>query len=84
MQIQGGVGTKNTGKSFRTIRDHSWVRLQYKVQVNDRGMYSNSTYAGIGWLGDEEYVHVGLPRYLSGIPGLICSIVSSMENVLTT
>ena len=83
MRIRGGVGTKNTGKSLRTIRGYTSVRLQYKVQVNDRGMYSNSTYAGIGWLEDEEYVRVGLPRYLSGISGLICSIVSSMENVLT-
>ena len=31
----------------------------------------------------EEYVRVGLLGYLSGIPGLIFSIVSSMENVLT-
>ena len=83
VQIRGGVGTKNTGKSLRTIQGYTLVRLQYKVQVNDRGMYSNSTYAGIGWLEDEEYVRVGLPRYLSGIPGLFCSIVSSMENVLT-
>ena len=83
VQICGGVGTKNTGKRFRTIRSYTLVHIQYKVQVTVREMYSNSTYAGIGWLEDEEYVLVGLLRYLGGIPSLICSIVSSMENVLT-
>ena len=74
---------KITGKSFRTIQYYTLVRLQYKVQVNDRGMYSTSTYVGVGWLEDKEYVRMGLLRYLGGIPGLICLIVSSMENVLT-
>ena len=83
VRIRGGVGTKNTGRRFRTIRYYTLVHLQYKVQIKDRGMYSTSTYAGIGCLEDEEYVRVGLLRYLCGIPSLICSIVSSMEHVLT-
>ena len=83
MRIRGGTGTKNTMKSRGTIRHYTFVRLQYKVQVNDRGMYSMSTYADIGWLEDKEYVLVGLLGYLSGIPSFVCSIVSSMENVLT-
>ena len=96
-RICGGTDTKNTGKDLNgpecsrynggTVLYHTFVRLQYKVQWKNYGMYNISTCMDVKWFKGQEHVPValllGLLGFASGVSSFVCSYVSSMGNVLT-